>query len=154
MSNNDANKYIQKILSNVCYSGLATCVISFFWEHVARQNGSNIKPSIGMIMAGEFLSPKFEWIGTQLGKMSAYLTYIDFKEFQQTFGDLFEGMTKIFASPLSTLIGYYNYSKQYGNWKIYLGSIFLVFSMYFTLHSYKYGNTTLNRFFPKLFKQN
>jgi len=113
--------------SKVAKYSAAGCVIAFFWEHVARLNNIDYKPSWVFNHIAIFCNNLFERLGKVLGMTSSYFWFLKLGELKKTICDLFSPLWSTLTSPFSIGIGWINYVQTFlgenfatDSWQFYL----------------------------------
>jgi hypothetical protein len=117
---------------------------AFLFEHIARKNGSNIKPStvISFLADKSFLF--WNKLGYYCAKLSSFYTYIDIKEIYQTLDDLFGPTVKLIISPYQFIKGYVDTALSYKYpILIGIGSITVVSILTLCGYNFYYGRSLL-----------
>ena len=79
----------------------------FSWEHFAKVNESQVKPSVYITYVASNVKYVFELLGRFVAKISSFLTYIRFEEMLETLKELLKSMIELITSPVYFLKGYY-----------------------------------------------
>lgn len=103
-------------------------VVLFAWEHYARTNKKEMKPSVAFTWCAKTSKSIFNWVGTWLAKLSSFYTWINLTEIALTAVDFFKPIWSLLWSPLQVLKGYGTIAATYANKTslIWLGSITLL----------------------------
>lgn len=96
---------------NFMYSSLifysATAFVGLFvWEHIGRQCGTRIRPSVGLTRTANSTHAVCEKIGTIAARVSSFYARIKWKEVMVTFEDLWRPTLNLCASPYYFIKGY------------------------------------------------
>jgi hypothetical protein len=98
----------------------------FIWEYVCKRSGFTFKPSTIVTYVASILSTMFSWLGTMLAKISSFLTLLDFKEFIETFSDIYYSLVTLIDSPFHFIKGYFETAGIYDHpYLIIVGTITL-----------------------------
>lgn len=100
-----------KIIKFVLLTGL----LMFMWEHVARQNNIETKPSIFLERLAEVAKDTFTFVGKLWAMISSFYTWIDLTEVYQTLDDLTKPLLKLGVSPFFMIRGYFDVMYKYKN---------------------------------------
>lgn len=99
----------------------------FLWEHTARTNKSNYKPSVAINFCSEKAKLLFKIIGTNIAKLSSFLVYIKFEELYATLYDIVKPTYELCMSPIEIIKGYADKASTYKTpGMIAIGSITLI----------------------------
>lgn len=87
------------------------------WEHIARKNDSNFKPSVGLTKCVAPLNTAWNWIGTNLAKLSSFYTLLKnvFAGLGDSIYDLFKPIFQICFSWTSAFKGYLTTANAYNH---------------------------------------
>lgn len=133
--------------------GLLVSILT--WEHVARTNGSALKPSVFFNFLATHLNTFFQRAGEYFAILSSYLTYIDLKDLKQTLVDVFKPLFDICVSPFYFIYGYMVMARSYvsDTYLIYFGSVlgFCVVIYVIGLIALRYPNNRFTKFFISLY---
>ncbi|HJZ23273.1 MAG TPA: hypothetical protein VJ201_02360 [Candidatus Babeliales bacterium] len=85
------------------------------WEHTARKNKSNIKPSTALTKCVEPLNNAWFWCGDKLARLSSFYTYLKniFSGLDDSIHELFKPMFNILTSFTSAFKGYFATAEVY-----------------------------------------
>jgi hypothetical protein len=103
------------------------------WEHIARKNESNIKPSVVLNVCVKPLQTAWSWCGEKVAKLSSFYTYLKdvFSGLDQTLYDLFKPMLEILFSWVSAFKGYYATMKTYTHPRLIVAGSITLFVLTF-----------------------
>ena len=124
------------------------------WEHIARKNESNIKPSVAITKCVEPAQQFWNFCGTQLAKLSSFYTYLKhiFGGLDQSIYDLFSPMFQLLFSWTNVIKGYLAQANVYNHpGLIVIGTITLalllacgsMFAMKYTGYGANYVDTVM-----------
>lgn len=126
------------------------------WEHIARKNNSNVKPSVGINYIFEKSRSIFTKLGESLAVISSFYTYINCDEISKTAIDLGEPLINTIVSPIYIVRGYIGKTKEYSYpFLTGCGTLTLVLLIYYLYGKYDIElirNTLLN--YAKKFNKN
>ena len=88
---------------------------TFIWEHVARINNSNLKPSRFINSLADYAADTFEFIGRQLARLSSFYVYIRLHEVFFTLWDLLRPTVVLMVTPFGIIYGYVTAMEVYNH---------------------------------------
>lgn len=139
----------------VAFGVVGITVLTFGFEHYARQNNIPYKPSAGLIRTSKFCSDVFTAIGTYLARISSFYSLIDLREFRETALALIMPTAGICTSPLNIVRGYCVQATTYvgGRTLTVIGTMTLVGGACLAFRYYQNGNINLNILNLNMFKR-
>jgi hypothetical protein len=119
-------------------SGIVAPTIGMLiWEHVGCKNDSDFRPSIMIKWMADQSKFLFGIYGTELAKISNFLTYINFGDFEESIGNLITPIVQLITSPVCAILAYDTHAQTYKDegWKIIIGTM-IWWGLIITAHEY------------------
>lgn len=120
-------------------------VILFGWEHVAKKQKTNFKPSVGIEKSAIFFKKLWARVGLYTAKLSSFYTYINLGELYETASDLAKPTKSLVASPLEAFKSYAKAAEEY-KYPIMIGAGTLTVTSFVAYLIYAFKNGKLPSF--------
>lgn len=123
--------------SSILYSTVATLLATFVWEHIARKQNLNVKPSVGLNLIYKKSKSMFTNLGKLFAKISSFYTIIDLKDLGKTLEDVGKPILKTIVSPYHFVRGYVDQANEYSYpFLVTVGTLTLLPLSYYLLGKY------------------